>query len=59
MASEETKQNLYELAYFISPQVKEDEIVSHINKIKELVSGKKGEVSKEEIPRRRRLGSLL
>ena len=55
MASEETKQNLYELAYFISPQVKENEIVSHINKIKDLISGKKGEISKEEIPHQRRL----
>ena len=55
MASEEIKQNLYELAYFISPQIKEDEIVSHINKIKGLITSKKSEVAKEEIPHQRRL----
>ena len=55
MVSEETQHNLYELSYFISSQVKDDEVISHVNKIKGLISGKKGEVVKEEMPHKRRL----
>lgn len=55
MTTETTKQNLYELAYFISPQVKDDEVASYLGKLRELITGNKGEISKEEIPHRRRL----
>lgn len=55
MASETTQQKTYELAYFISPQVKDDEVASRLGKLKELIASKKGEVTKEEMPRRRRL----
>ena len=55
-SSEETNQkNLYELAYFISPQIKDEEVASYLGKLKGLIVTKNGEITKEEIPHRRRL----
>lgn len=53
--TETNSKNLYELAYFISPQIKDEEVASYLGKLRELIISKKGEISKEEIPHRRRL----
>ena len=45
----------YELSYFISPDIKDEEIVAYAAKIKDVIVASKGEVAKEEIPYKRRL----
>ncbi|MEK7519639.1 MAG: 30S ribosomal protein S6 [Patescibacteria group bacterium] len=49
----ETAQKLYELSYFISPDIPEERLVAEVNKIKEL-AGASG-VMREQMPQRRRL----
>lgn len=46
---------LYELSYFISPDLKDDEAVSHAHTVKNLIAAHKGEIEKEETPRKRQL----
>ncbi len=53
MGSEAKKS--YELSYFIVPEIKDEEIVTHTQRIKNLITGEKGEISKEEPPYKRRL----
>lgn len=45
----------YELSYFISPDIKDEEIVAYAAKIKDVVTASNGEIAKEEIPHKRRL----
>lgn len=52
----ETKEKkLYELAYFITPDLKDEEAISYADTIKGVVTANAGEVNKEEAPRKRRL----
>ncbi len=45
----------YELSYFISPDIKDEEMVAYAQKIKDVIVAEKGDISKEEIPYKRRL----
>lgn len=45
----------YELSYFISPDIKDEDMVAYAQKIKDVIIKEKGDVSKEEIPYKRRL----
>lgn len=46
---------LYELSFIIIPDIKEDEVAAHADKIKSLITGNKGEVGKEQAPQKRKL----
>ncbi|OGD36616.1 30S ribosomal protein S6, partial [Candidatus Azambacteria bacterium RIFCSPHIGHO2_01_FULL_51_74] len=48
----------YELSYFITPEVKDEEVVAYAQKIKDFVTGEKEEkteITREEMPSKRRL----
>lgn len=57
MTNSDTK--LYELAYIVTPDLKDEEALAHTQKIKDLVTAQAGEVNKEETPRKRRLAYPL
>ena len=52
---ENTDKKLYELSYFISPDITDEEAIAYSQKIKDILDVCEGEVSKEETPFKRRL----
>ena len=41
---------LYEIAYFLSSSIKEDDVLKHVQKLRELLEKHGGEITKEELP---------
>lgn len=52
---ENTDKKLYELSYFISPDITDEEALAYSQKIKDMLAVRSDEVSKEEAPFKRRL----
>ena len=52
---EKENQKIYELAYFIAPLEKEEAVFIAAEKIKNLMTGHKAEIQKEEPAKRRQL----
>ena len=52
----ETKMNNYELAYLLTPQLSEEEVLMHAGKVTTLIEDIKGMIEHVEKPRLRRLG---
>ena len=52
---ENTDKKLYELSYFISPDITDEEALTYSQKIKDMLDVREGEVGKEEAPFKRKL----
>lgn len=52
---EKENQKIYELAYFIAPLEKEEAVFVAAEKVKNLITGRNGEIQKEEQAKRRQL----
>lgn len=55
MDTQVENKKLYELSYFITPDLKDEEAVSHAHTVKNLIVAHSGEIDKEEAPRKRPL----
>ncbi|MBI1754998.1 30S ribosomal protein S6 [Candidatus Azambacteria bacterium] len=55
MDTEAGNKKLYELSYFITPDLKDEEVALHAQSVKNLIVSHAGDVSKEEAPHKRRL----
>ncbi|MCR4322521.1 MAG: 30S ribosomal protein S6 [Candidatus Azambacteria bacterium] len=56
---ENTEKKLYELSYFISPDITDEEAIAYSQKIKDMLGVRADEVSKEEAPFKRRLAYAI
>lgn len=56
---ESNEERIYEVGYLIVPTVAEEEVGSHITRIKDIVEGKGGSVISEEWPKMRKLSYMM
>lgn len=56
---ENTDKKLYELSYFISPDITDEEAVAYSQKIKDMLGVRADEISKEEAPFKRKLAYAI
>jgi len=51
----DTHKKLYELAYFMSSSIKEEDVLKHVQKLREALEKQGAEITKEELPKNTRL----
>ncbi len=51
----DTNKKIYELAYFLSSSINEDDVLKHVQKLREILAKHNADIQKEELPKIRTL----